>query len=185
MNERFHDPGAVVDSCEEHGLVPERDAGIGKFRDRNPGGFRHLLRVVELDVHPERVVLFQHGNEVIGYPERERDRRSGPDPYHFHMRYGTEFGEDPVEIVIAKHERIAPRQQHVADLRGVPYVFDALHDLFPAGDRIDIADFTFSRAMAAVHCTRVADKEQYTVGYRWVIQEHGLSSSSASGSGSS
>jgi len=58
VDELFHDPGAVVNPRKEHRLVPERDTGIGEFCESCPGRIRHLPRMVELRVHPERVVFF-------------------------------------------------------------------------------------------------------------------------------
>ena len=65
VHQIHHDVGAVIDARHEHGLRPQRDASIGQFRQRHLHLRRDLLRVVEVDVHPQGMELAQHRHQVI------------------------------------------------------------------------------------------------------------------------
>src|SRR5665811_1353812 len=63
MHERALDVDAVVDPGEQDALVPDGDPGPGELVDRSADLGGDLVRVVEVEVHPERVVLREHRAE--------------------------------------------------------------------------------------------------------------------------
>ena len=60
MHELFHDVGPVINPLQKHGLAAQGNAGIGQNGARLPRFLGYLARMVEMDIHVERVVFFQH-----------------------------------------------------------------------------------------------------------------------------
>ena len=85
MHERRDHRRCVVDAFEEHRLAAKRNARIGK-----PGGrfvdFRgQLLRMGEMDTHPQGMMLLQHFYQVFGDPLRQYHRDLGSDANELNM----------------------------------------------------------------------------------------------------
>ena len=62
------DVDAVVDARQEHRLVAQRDACPSQHVARAGELGRDLVRVVDVDVQPDRVILRQHLAQVIVDP---------------------------------------------------------------------------------------------------------------------
>ena len=60
VHERPLDVDAVVDPGKEHALVTDGQARLGQLVDRARDLRRDLVRVVEMEVDPQRVVLLEH-----------------------------------------------------------------------------------------------------------------------------
>ena len=54
------DVDIIVDTRQQDGLVAERDAGPGQFITGFGQLFGDLVRMVDVDIHPERVEFLQH-----------------------------------------------------------------------------------------------------------------------------
>ena len=78
------------------------------------------------------------------------------------MRDGTQAGDDPFEHEVRQHQRIAARQDDIADLRVGGDVVDAVLDVLHV-DLAGIADLALPRAEAAVHRALARRQEQHTV----------------------
>ena len=81
------------------------------------------------------------------------------------MRDGTEALDDGFQHLVANHECITTREQHVAHLRGACDVVDGGLNAVLRGFAVMLAGKTSARAVTAVHGTHVGDQEQYSV---WV-----------------
>src|SRR5207249_8637002 len=94
MDERPLDVHAVVDASEEDALVAERDAGprqlVGGTADL--GG--DLVRVVEVEVDPQRVELLEHLAELIVDPLRQEHRHATADPDDLDVRDDADPEQD-------------------------------------------------------------------------------------------
>ncbi len=64
VRELLHDLGAVVDAAHQHRLVAHRDAGVAQAVAGELALGGELLRVVEVGVEVERLVLLQHRDEL-------------------------------------------------------------------------------------------------------------------------
>jgi len=60
VDERALDVDAVVDPGQQDALVPDREAGLGQLVDRATDLRRDLVRMVEVEVDPKRVILLEH-----------------------------------------------------------------------------------------------------------------------------
>ena len=77
---------------------------------------RQLVGVVEVDVDVERVVLLQHGHELRRDPLRQEAGHARADADDLEVRDGPQPGQDALEPRVAQHERVAARDDDVADL---------------------------------------------------------------------
>jgi len=66
----------VVDAGQQHRLIAERHPGAGEA----VAGFRefegNLVRMIDVDVHPDWVILRQHVAEFLIHPLRQEDRHA-------------------------------------------------------------------------------------------------------------
>ena len=76
VDERALDVDAVVDAGQQDALVADREAGPGQLVDRAADLGRDLVRVVEVEVDPERVVLLEHLAQLVVDPLRQEDRHA-------------------------------------------------------------------------------------------------------------
>lgn len=136
--------------------------------------------MVEVRVHPERVVAGEHRAEFIRDPVGEDNRNLGAEPDHLDVLDVVEFGQDPVEAVVGEHERVAPGEEDVPDTGDLPDVVEALDDLGLRGDGVDVPDLPLPGAVPAVHGADVADQEEHPVGVAMGDTETEWSASSAS-----
>ena len=74
LDQLFHDVGAIVHPFQQHALVTQNKAGIGQPGASPPGLGRHLLGMDEMGVDPDRLVLFQHVQQIVGDPLGQHDR---------------------------------------------------------------------------------------------------------------
>src|SRR5512136_1982287 len=70
----LHDRGAIVDSLQQDRLVAHGNASINEHLDRALRYRRDLLRMVEVCIEPNRVILPQHPDQLRCDPVREDDR---------------------------------------------------------------------------------------------------------------
>ena len=63
--------------------------------------------MVCMDAHPEGMMLLKDPAKFRGDALRQEDRNAGSNPDKLNMRDGPELGEQRIELVIGKEERIA------------------------------------------------------------------------------
>ena len=67
----------------------------------------HFLRMVEVSVQPDRVILLQHVYQLIGNSHRHNYRSSGAESYDFNVRYLSQFADDVFKRVILNTEAVS------------------------------------------------------------------------------
>ena len=73
--------------------------------------------MVEVDVHPQRMVPPQHLHQLGVDALRQEDRHARADADDLHMRDRAQPGEQLVQHLDRQSQRIAARDEHVAHLR--------------------------------------------------------------------
>ena len=164
MRELLHDVGAVVDAAHEHRLVAHRDAGVGEEVAGQLALGGELLRVVEVRVEVERLVLPQHLDQLGRDALRADDRHARADADDLHVVDGAHALDDALQLVVGEDQRVAAADEHVADLGGALDVLDGVVDLGLGDDVLGAADQAATRAVAAVHAAHLGDHEEHAVG---------------------
>src|SRR5690348_149116 len=103
----------------------------------------------EVEAHPERMMLFQDSDQLLGNALWQNHRDLGPDPDEFDVLDRAQATEQPVKFVVTQCQGVAARHQDVTDLR---VVLEISQSLFPLADRelvlpSGIADDTGARAV--------------------------------------
>ena len=75
-------------------------------------------------VDVNRMIFLEHVAERIRDAARQDAGESRADADDLHVRDGAQAGYDAFEFAVAHHQRIAARQQNVADLRVAADVVD-------------------------------------------------------------
>ncbi len=117
MNERLHHLGVIVHALQQYALVAKRHArktqpraGIAQLG----GG---LFRMVDVDAHPDRPVLLENLAQLRRDALRQERRNARANANKLHMLDRPQTSEQVVELPVGKQQRIAARQQHIADFR--------------------------------------------------------------------
>ena len=108
---------AVVDAREQHALVAEREPGVGQLVDRARDLGRDLVRVVEVHVDPERVVLLQHLAQLVVDALRQEDRHARADADDLDVRDRAQAAQDRLEQLRCQRQPVAAGDDDVADRR--------------------------------------------------------------------
>ena len=159
-----HGVRVVVDSSEQDALVAQRNAGVGEAPERVAHFGGEFARVVDVHTHPQRVEFFEHGAKFRRDALREKDGDAGADAEELDVRDGAQAGEDAAEFVVRKKERVAAREQDVADF-GVRFEIAegrlevGLQFLF-AGP----ADHAAAGAIAAITGAAIRDEKEHAIG---------------------
>ena len=136
VHQRLHHRRVVVDALEQHRLAAQRNAGIGQPRGRFGHLGRQFVGMGEMDAHPQRMMLLQHLHQILGDALRQHGRDLGADAQELDVLDRAQPAQQPVELVVADGQRIAAREQHVANF-GV--CFEIGERLFPLrASRTDI-----------------------------------------------
>ena len=80
---------AVIYTTEQYGLVAERDTCISDFAASFGSFRRHFFGVVEMCVEPNRVIFFEHVDQIVGYSHWHYHGGSGSESYDFNMRWAA------------------------------------------------------------------------------------------------
>ena len=157
------DVDAVVDAGQEHGLVPERDAGARKdvARACQLGG--DLVRMVDVDVQPDRVVFREHLAQLFVDPLGEEDRDPRADPDDLHVRDVAQPAQHGLEKLRRQRQAVAAGDQDVADLGRPADVVELGLVLLPVEVLAGVADDPRSRAVPAVAGALRGDQHQHPV----------------------
>ena len=166
LHQGLHDRDVVVDALHEHGLAAQWNAGIGEAGGRFGNLGCQLAGMGAVDAHPQRMILLENRDQVLGDALRQDHRDLGADTQELDMLDGAQPPQQPVQLVVADGERVAARKQDVADL-GV--LLQIAQRLFPLLEReivlaARIADDAGARAIAAIGRTGPGGQEQDAVG---------------------
>ena len=81
-------------------MAAERDPGVGQPRGRFRDFRRQLVRVREMDAHPQGVILAQDPRELPGHALRHDDGYFRADSDELDMRDRAQAAEQVIELVI-------------------------------------------------------------------------------------
>ena len=73
--------------------------------------------MVEVDVHPHRMIQPQHGYQILGDALGQKNGHSGPYPDDVHVRDTSQAMQQPLQNLLRQNQRITPGEEHVPDLR--------------------------------------------------------------------
>ena len=163
VDERPLDVDAVVDAGEQDRLVADRQAGLRQLVDRARDLGRDLVRVVEVEVDPERVVLLEHRAELVVDPLRQEHRHARADPDDLDVGDLAEAAEDRLEELRRERQAVAAADQHVADLRRAAQVVELRLVVLAVEVLGRVADDPRPRAVAAVARALGRDEHQHPV----------------------
>ncbi len=102
VHQAFHDLRVVVDALEQNGLAPQRHARV---RQHAAGGFhlrRQFVRMVEMQVHVNRVVLLDDLAELGSDALRQGARDARADADDFQMRDRSQSLENAFQQMVGQ-----------------------------------------------------------------------------------
>ena len=119
--------------------------------------------MIEVRVDEQRVVAAQHRAQLVVDPHRAHHRQPGADPDRLDVRDRAQPTEQVPEPARREQQRIAAREQHVADPWGPRDVVEPGLEL-GRGRRLVAADQPAPVAVAAVDAAAIDDQEQHAIG---------------------
>ena len=164
LHEHLHGGGIVVDAAEEHGLVAERDARVGETPERVADLDGQLLRMVDVDTHPERVEFLQHRAQFGRDPLRQEDGHAAADTQELDVLNRAQAAEEILQPRIGEQQRVAARKQDVAHFGVLLEVVDGPVEIELELLFADAADHAAAGAVAAVGSAAVGDEKKDAVG---------------------
>ena len=165
------DVHAVVDAGQEHGLVAHRQAGLGQPVDGTRDLGRDLVRVVEVEVDPQRVVLLEHLAQLVVDPLGQEDRHARADPDDLDVGDLAQAAEDRLEELRGERQAVTAGDQHVADLRRPAQVLELCLVVLAVEVLGRVADDPAPRAVAAV--ARALGRDEHQDAVRVAVDEAG------------
>ena len=120
----------------------------------------------EVEAHPQRMMLLEHADQRARHPHGQHDRHFGAEPHELDMLDGAEPPQQIVEPLVGQRQRVAARDQHVADLGMVGDVSERLLPLRPAEGVVaaGLAHHARAGAVAAIGRAEAGGEEQHAVG---------------------
>jgi hypothetical protein len=91
------DMGAVIHSREQHRLVSERDARARKAVARLGEFTRNFVGMIDVNIHPQRMVLAQGIAKLLVNSHWQKDRHAGANPNDLNVRTCAQACEDFLE----------------------------------------------------------------------------------------
>ena len=164
VDERALDVDAVVHAGQEDRLVADRQAGLGQLVDRPAHLGRDLVRVVEVEVDPQRVVLLEHRAQLVVDPLGQEDRHPRADPDDLDVRDLAQPAEDRLEQLRRQGQAVAARDEDVPDLRGPAQVLELRLVLLAVEVLGGVADDPRPGAVAAVARALGRHEHEHPVG---------------------
>ena len=149
---------------EQHRLVAQRDARIRQPPQRSAHLRRQLTRMIRVNADEERMKLLQHCAQFRRDALRQEDGNARADAQKLHMRNRPQPREQILQLLVAEQQRVAPAQQHVANLRMRRDVGELLVELRMKIIAAGIAHQARARAVAAIARAPIRHEEEHAVG---------------------
>ena len=165
VHQLAHDVHAVVHASKEHRLIPNRDASARQLVYGARNFWRDLLRMIEVQVHPERVVLGEHRAEFIVNALRHEDGHARANADDFNMRDVSKTAEDPLKEFRRKGEPVAAADQYVAHLWCASQIVELRFVIFGVEVLRWVTNDARTCAVAAIRCALRGDEHQHAI---WV-----------------
>ena len=163
----------IIHAGQKDGLVTQRDAGTGQLVT----GFGQLLgdfiRMVDMNIHPQRVELLQHVAQIIGDALGHEDRHAGSDADDLDMRDLAQPGQDLLQDLGRQDKRVTTREQHIPYLGGVFEIIDLHVELVPRERLGWVADDTRPRAVTAIGGALGGNQHQHPIRVAMDQSRHG------------
>ncbi len=163
LNKLLHYMHAVIDACKQHALIAKGDARIRKHFASALALFCYLIRMVEMGIEPNGMILLQHCAELRSDPLGTDNGGAGAYAHDLHMGHLAKLADDIFEPIIILHERIAAGEQNIAHLGMVPDIFKTCIDLLGGHCGIMLTRKPSAGAVAAIHGALIRDEEQHPV----------------------
>ena len=144
------DVDRIVDPGQQHALVAQRHAGPRQAITGRRQLGRDLLGMVDVDVEPEGMVLFDHLAEFGRHAHGQKDGHARADADDLHVGDGPQAAENHVHQLGSQHHRVAAGEQHVANLGRALDIVDLGVEISPAEGLGRVADDAAAGAVAAV-----------------------------------
>ncbi|MPN00363.1 hypothetical protein SDC9_147557 [bioreactor metagenome] len=160
----FHRLRIVIDPAQEHGLISKRDARI---HERGAGARRlrrEFVRVVEVCVDPDWVILAEHVGQLLRDAHWHHDRHARADTDDLHMLDCAKRSDDVLQLCRAHGQRVPTGDEHVPNLRMRADIGDRLLQLRLGNRLVLLADGSSACAVTAIHCALQRDEQQHPVG---------------------
>ena len=164
MHKALHHMDAVADATEQHTLVAQRNTCVGQHFASALRLCGHLVGLVEVGVNPDGVILLQHGAEFWRDALRADHRRACSQAYNLHVRYLAQTRDDVFQALVADHQGIAARQQHVAHALCLLDILQCFLDAVGRALVVGLSGKAATCAVTAVHRTHIGDEEEHAVG---------------------
>ena len=119
--------------------------------------------MVKVRIQPDWMVFLQHVDQILRDPLRHDHRYSGTNADDLHVRNFPELLNDVFQRLVRHQQRVAAREQHVANHRRVSDVFNGLVDVVHRRLLVLRPRETAAGTVATVHGAHVRDQEQHTV----------------------
>jgi hypothetical protein len=122
-----------------------------------------LLRVVEVHAHPDGAVFFEDLAELRRDALRQEHRDARADADELHVLDRAQAAEQVLELLVRQQQRVAPGEQHVADLR---VRLDVAQRLLVFGMKVvvlRVRNQPAARAIAAVGRAAVGHEEEHAI----------------------
>ena len=100
--------------------MPARRQQVDRARDLRGD----LVGVVEVEVHPQRVVARQHLAELVVDALRQEDRHARADAHDLDVRDLAQAAQHALEELGRQGQRVAAGEEHVAHLGRAPQVVE-------------------------------------------------------------
>src|SRR4029453_8840861 len=116
VSELPHGRNIIVNSCKQHTLIAQRNAMIGQAAQRFVHFEGQLTRMIDVDAHPERMVLLKHLAELRRDALREKDGPPCADSDKLNVRNGPDTTQQFFKLVVREDQGIPTGEKHVTHL---------------------------------------------------------------------
>ena len=112
----------------------------------------------------ERVIFLEHAHQLVVHAHRQRHRHARADAHDVDVLDGAHAADDPLELVGRQRQRVAARDEHVADLRRAPHVVERRAQPLHADDAVVLPDQAPPVAVAAVDRAAIERQQEHAIG---------------------
>ena len=116
VDKLFHRVRAIVNARHQHGLCAERNARIGQLRRGLAHLWRKFFRVIDVNVHPDWMILANRRQHRVRNPLGQKDRNTCPEADDLNRFNCAESGENIVQHFVGEEQTVSARNENIANL---------------------------------------------------------------------
>ncbi len=173
VHELALDVDAIVDAGQQHGLIAQGNARVGQHAARAAQLWRDLVRMVDVNVHPQGMILAEHRAQLFCDALRHKHRHTRADADDLDVRDGPQSRQQVIQHLGRQRERIAAGKHHVADLGRARDVINLRVVLGQRELRRRVADDPAACAIAAVRSALRRHQHQHAIRVTMHQSRHG------------